>query len=244
MVGISKLLKFVFVTTLLLILSGQGAALAQTWKTKPFSVAVFNNATLSFPKSIGAAFKGPIHPGIELNYEFGWFETIKSPIFRNINTYALGGKQVFTGKWFQNVGLAYYYHQNINHAFAYTTKGGYRRYFGKFSAEAAIHAGMLHTLPLTERSVQQNDGSWQPDRGLGRIYLITGVGVGVGYDAGYRYNIRRVFINYDYRVQLPFSDGYAKYLPNGLLSIGIQFTLFKNNDQQINIKQDRLECPE
>ena len=244
MVHILRFIKLVCITALLTVLPGQKTLHAQSWKTKPFSIAVINNATVSFPKSVGAVFTGPLHPGIALSYEFGWFETIKSPIFRNINTYALGGRQVFTGKWFQDVGLAYYLHQEVNHAFAYTTKAGYRRYFRKFSAEAAIHAGMLHTLPLTERSVQQNDGSWQSERGLGRIYLITGVGVGMGYDAGYHYNIRRIFVKYDYRVQLPFSDGYAKYLPNGLLSVGLQFTLYKNNDQQNNIKQDRLECPE
>lgn len=244
MVHILKILKLVCLTALLTVLQGQEAVHAQSWKTKPFSIAVFNNATLPFPKSLGAPFKGPIHPGIEVTYEFGWRETIKSPMFRNINIYALGGSRVFTGKWFQNVGLAWYYHEEVNHAFAYTTKGGYRRYFGKFSAEAAIHAGMLHALPLTERSVKQNDGSWQPERGLGKIYLITGVGLGIGYDAGYHYNIRRIFVNYDYRMQFPFSDGYTKYLPNGLLSVGLQFTLFKNNGLNKNVKQDRLECPE
>ena len=244
MAQLLKFLKIVCITALFAVMPGQEVVHAQSWRTKPFSVAVFNNATLPFPASVGAAFKGPIHPGIELTYEFGWRETIKNPIFRNINTYALGGKQVFTGKWFQNVGLAWYYHQEVNHAFAYTTKAGYRRYFGKFSAEAGLHAGMLHALPLTERSVQQNDGSWQAERGLGRIYLIGGVGVGVGYDAGYHYNVRRIFVNYDYRIQFPFSDGYAKYLPNGLLSVGLQFTLFKDNTIGKPFNQDRLECPE
>ena len=244
MVHILKFLKLACITALLTVLQGQEAAHAQTWKTKPFSVALFNNATLPFPQSVGAVFKGPIHPGIELNYEFGWHETLKNPMFRNVNTYALGGKQVFTGKWFQNVGLAWYYHRDVNHAFAYTTKAGYRRYFGRFSAEAALHVGMLHALSLTERSVQIDDGSWKAQGGFGRIYLITGVGVGVGYDAGYHYNLRRIFVNYDYRIQLPFSDNYAKYLPNGLLSLGLQFTLFKDNTFYNKVKQDRLECPE
>lgn len=228
----------------ILLSSGIKTIVAQSWKSKPFSVAVINNNTLPFPRSVDATFNEPLHPGVAIGYEFGWFETIKSPIFRNINTFALGGKKVNTGKWFQNIGLAYYYHKNLNHAFTLTTQGGYRRYIGKFSAEASIHAGYLHALSETERSVQQSDGSWKSQTGIGRSYLITGAGVGIGYDAGYHYNIRRIFLNYDYRIQLPFSSGYVKVLPNGLLSLGVQFTLFKKSSTQDKPKQNRLECPE
>ena len=230
-----KFLKLVCITALFTVLSGQGAAHAQNWRTKPFSIAVFNNATHPFPKSVVAPFNEPLHPGIELTYEFGWHETIKNPMFRNINTHSLGGRQVFTGKWFQNVGLAWYYHEDVNHAFTLTTKAGYRKYFGKFSAEAGIHAGILQAVPLTDQSVPTR-------KGLENIYLITGVGVGVGYDAGYQYNIRRIFVNYDYRIQIPFSDFDAKYLPNGLLYVGLQFTLFKKNTSNKNINKDRIEC--
>jgi len=239
-----KYLNIIFFALNILLISGIKPGIAQSWKSKPFSIAAINNATLPFPRSVVATFNEPLHPGIALGYEFGWFETIKSPMFRNINTYALGGKKVSTGKWFQNIGLAYYHHKNLNHAFTLTTQGGYRRYFGKFSAEAGIHAGYLHALPETERSVQQSDGTWKPNSGIGRSYLITGAGVGVGYDAGYHHNMRRIFLNYDYRIQLPFSSGYVKVLPNGLLSLGVQFTLFKNSSPLGKPKQERLECPE
>lgn len=238
-----KNLKLFFIM-IIFVISGIKPISSQPWKSKPFSVAIFNNATLPFPESVTAVFNEPIHPGIEMGYEFGWQETIKNPVFRNINTFALGGKKVITGKWFQNVGLAYYYHENVNHAFAYTTRGGYRRYLGKFSIEAAIHAGLLHALPLTGRSIQNTDGSWKTQAGFGRIYLIGGAGAGIGYDAGYHYNVRRIYLNYDYRMQLPFSDGFMKILPNGLLSLGLQFTLFKNADLKENSNKDRLECPE
>ena len=241
MAHILKFLKLVCITVLFTVLIGKETIHAQSWRTKPFSIAVLNNSTQPFPKSLGATFKGQIQPGIEITYEFGWHETMKSGMFRNINTHALGGKRLYSGKWFQNVGLAWYYHQDVNHAFTLTTKAGYRKYFGKFSAEAGIHVGVLHALPL-KQSVQQSDGSWRTQRDPGKFHLITGIGVGVGYDAGYQYNIRRIFVNYDYRIQLPFSDFNAEYLPNGLLSVGLQFTLFKDNTSNKRNKKERLEC--
>ncbi|MBW6492198.1 MAG: hypothetical protein K0B15_13505 [Lentimicrobium sp.] len=236
-------LKFVFII-FIITLTGIHSVSSQSWKTKPFSVGIFNNATLPFPESVTAVFNEPLHPGIEINYEFGWVESIKNPIFRSINTFDLGGKKVITGKWFQNISLSYYYHENINHAFALTTKGGYRRYLGKFSVEAAIHAGLLHTLELSERNYRTPDGTWKSETRPQRNYLITGIGTGIGYDAGYRYNVRRIYLNYDYRLQLPFSSAYVANLPNGILTLGLQFTLFKNIKLKDKSNKDRLECPE
>lgn len=217
---------------------------AQPWRTKPFSFEVFNNATLRFPQSLAAPFRQQIHPGVAIGYEFGWKETIKDPMFANINTHALGGKKVATGKWFQNVAMAYYYHKNLNHAFTITSKAGYRRYINKFSVEAGLHLGYMHAFGLTERSVIQAYGSYRTSNGPGKPSLIGGVGMGVGYDAGYRHNIRRIYINFDQRLQLPFSSTFSDILPHGLLALGIQFTLFKNSSETFRTRQERLACPE
>jgi len=216
---------------------------AQPWKSKPFSVSLFNNATLLPPASLTAVFNQPIHPGIAFSYEFGGKETIKSPMFRNVNTFSLGGGKVYTGKWFQNVGLSWFYHRHVNHAALLTTQAGYRRYIKKFSAEASLHAGYMHAFLLTERAVRQTDGSWDVKRGMGEPRFVAGAGIGIGYDAGYHYNIRRIFINYDFRLQMPFVRSYVPLLPNGLLSVGLQFTLFKDAGSQDKPKQERLECP-
>jgi len=216
---------------------------AQAWKSKPFSFSVFNNATMMPPASLTAVFNQPIHPGIAVSYEFGWRETIKSPVFKNINTFAMGGQKVYTGKWFQNISLGWYYHRYVNHAAFLTTQFGYRRYIGKFSAEASLHAGYMHAFLLSERAVQQRDGSWKSENGTGRPQFVTGGGIGLGYDAGYHYNIRRIFINYDFRLQMPFVRSYVPLLPNGILSLGIQFTLFRKVNDQNKPSQERLECP-
>lgn len=218
-------------------------AVSQPWKSKPFSVSIFNNATLLPPASLTAVFNQPVHPGIAVSYEFYGKETNKNPLFRHINTFALGGQNVVTGKWFQNAGLSYYYHRYVQQAAVLTTYAGYRRYIRKFSAEASLHIGYMHSFPLTERFVRQQDGSWKNDKGFGKPQFVAGAGLGIGYDAGYHYNIRRFFINYDFRLQMPFVKSYVPLLPNGLLSVGLQFSLFKNAGNQNKPTQDRLECP-
>lgn len=218
-------------------------ATAQSWKSKPFSISLLNNATLYPPKSLTAVFNQPLHPGFSVNYEFGWRETIKDPMFRNINTHALGGRQVYTGKWFQNFGLTYYYHRYVNHAVLITTQAGYRRYLGKFSAEASLHAGYMHAFLLTGQFVKNSDGTWNSQKLPTRAQIAGGAGIGIGYDAGYHYNSRRIFINYDFRLQVPFIKNYVPLLPNGILSAGIQFTLFKNPGSQSKPATKQLECP-
>lgn len=195
------------------------------------------------PASIVAVFNQPLRPGLSVGYEFGWRETIKNPKYQEINTTSLGGKQVYTGKWFQDVKLSYYYHEYFNHALVLSTQAGYRKYIKKFSAEASLHLGYMHSFLLTEQFEKQVDGSWKAGNLPSRGYGVAGAGIGVGYDAGYNYNIRRFFVNYDFRLQMPFIKSYVPILPNGILSVGLQFTIFKNFDgNSANLKRE-LECP-
>lgn len=218
-------------------------ATAQSWKSKPFSFALINNATLLPPESLIAPFKGPLHPGVALTYEFGWRETIRNPVFQNVNTYALGGKRVFTGKWFQNIGLSWYNHKYVNHVFVLSTQAGYRQYIKKFSIEGSLHVGFMQAMLYTEK-FSRKDGMWKTAYNPGRAYFIGGAGIGIGYDAGFKYNTRRFFINYDFRLQTPFVKNYVPVLPNGIISLGIQFTLFRKINNPENQTPTRLACPE
>lgn len=214
----------------------------QSWKSKPFSVSIFNNATLLPPASLTAVFNQPTHLGVAVNYEFGWKETIRTPLFQNVNTYSLGGNKVYTGKWFQNIGLAWYNHQYVNHAFVLTTQAGYRLYVKKFTAELSLHAGAMGAFLHTEKFTRA-DGMWHKSIDPARLYLVGGAGIGIGYDAGYHFNMRRLFINYDFRLQMPFVKNYVPILPNGILSLGMQFTLFKNSVTPGKGVPTRLDCP-
>lgn len=179
---------------------------AQSWLTKPFSVSVFNNATLMPPASLTATFNQPIHPGLTITYEFGWNETP-------------------THKWFQNAGISYMYHRFVYQAILLNTQAGYRWKINRFSIEAYLQLGYMHAFFLTDRAVLQADGTYTQKQGFGKPQFITGTGIGFGYDFGGDKRIRRIFLNYDIRLQMPFVKSYVPLLPNGALSLGMQFNV-------------------
>ncbi len=179
---------------------------AQKWQTNPVSISLFNNATMLPPASLVAVFNQPIHPGFTAGYEFGWKEE---------------GKH----KWFQNVGLSYFYHRFAYQAIILNSQAGYRWYAGKFSAEGYLQAGYMHALYLTDRAVMQSDGTYVAKKGFGKPQFLTGLGLGVGYNFGSNDKLRRLFLNYDIRLQMPFVKNYVTLLPNGTLSVGMQFNL-------------------
>lgn len=177
-----------------------------SWKSNPISVSVLNNATLLPPASFTAVFDQPFHPGITISYEFGWKETPNH-------------------KWFHNVGVSYIYHRLVHQAVLLNTQAGYRWKIKKFSLEGYLQAGYLHAFPFTDRAVFQSDGTYLAKRGIGKPQFITGAGFGLGYNLGEETQLRRVFLNYDVRLQMPFVKGYVPVLPSGGLSLGVQFNL-------------------
>jgi hypothetical protein len=179
---------------------------AQSWKAKPIAISIFNNATMLPPASLTAIFNQPIHPGLTVSYEFGWNETLKH-------------------KWFQNAGISYFYHQFAYQAILLNTQAGYRWKINQFSLEGYLQAGYMHAFLLTDRVVPQTDGTYEAKKGFGKPQFITGAGVGFGYNFGDENRIRRIFLNYDVRLQMPFVKSYVTLLPNGALALGMQFNL-------------------
>ena len=179
---------------------------AQTLKSKPMAISIFNNATMLPPASLTATFNQPIHPGITASYEFGWEETPGH-------------------KWFQNAGISCFYHRFVYQAILLNSQAGYRWKIKKFSLEGYLQAGYMHAFYLTDRAVKQSDGTYIAKQGFGKPQFITGTGIGTGYNFGSENKVRRVFLNYDIRLQMPFVQSYVTLLPNGALSLGFQFTL-------------------
>lgn len=179
---------------------------AQAWKSNPMAVSIFNNATLLPPASLTAIFNQPIHGGLALAYEFGWNET---------------GKH----KWFQNAGISYFYHQFVYQAILLNSQAGYRWNPNRFSLEGYLQAGYMHAFLLTDRAVRHDDGTYVYKKGFGKPQFITGAGMGMGYNFGNAEKLRRIFIDYDVRLQMPFVKSYVPLLPNGALTLGMQFTL-------------------
>lgn len=191
---------------LFLILFMPVALWAQSWKSKPIAISIFNNATMLPPASLTATFNQPIHPGLAATYEFGWKETDKH-------------------KWFQNAGISYMYHRFVYQAILLNSQAGYRWKINKFSLEGYLQAGYMHAFYLSDRAVLQDDGTYIAKKGFGKPQFITGAGIGIGYNFGDENRIRRIFLNYDVRIQMPFVKSYVTLLPNGALGLGVQFNL-------------------
>lgn len=177
---------------------------AQQWKSYPYSVAVFNNATMMPLPSLVAITNQPIHPGFLISSEFGWKERKKH-------------------KWFQDINLGYMYHRLAFQSILLYTKAGFRQEFCRFNADASLQAGYMHSFMLTDRLVRQDDGSYKSETGWGKPQFITGAGLAVGYNFG-KEKIRRIFLSYDFKIQMPFVKSYVTFLPNGSLGVGFQFT--------------------
>jgi len=181
---------------------------AQNWKNTPFTVSILNNATMLPPASLTAAFNQPIHPGLVINSEFGWKENAK-------------------GKWFQNASLGYIYHQLANQSFLLFTQAGYRKYIGKFSLEASLQTGYMNCFSLVDRIVLNENGQYEASKGWGKSQFVLGAGTSIGFTPKSTGRLKRVFLAYDIRMQMPFVKSYVTILPNGALSLGCQFTINK-----------------
>lgn len=180
---------------------------AQSWTSRPVSLAVFNNATMLPPASLTAVFNQPLHPGMQVSYEFSWKETDNH-------------------KWFQDATLGFYSQRYAFRSLLLYSKAGYRRYMGHFSAEGALQAGYMHMFLISDRLVFQDDGTYKAKKGFGKPQFITGAGIGIGYDLGKQKQDKRIFLTYDVRLQMPFVSGYVPLLPNGILTLGYQTKLF------------------
>lgn len=185
-----------------------GMMIGQSWKSNPISVSIFNNATMLPPASLTAVFNQPVHFGVAAAYEFGWKEAPKH-------------------KWFQNAGISYWYHQFVYQVILLNSQAGYRWKIHDFSLEGYLQAGYMHAFYLTDRCIQQPDGTYIAKKGAGKPQFMAGAGIGIGYDFGKEERIRRIILNYDLGLQMPFVKGYVPLLPNGVLGIGFQFNLVK-----------------
>lgn len=191
---------------ILLILIAPVMMMGQSWKEKPFAISVFNNATMLPPASLTATFNQPIHFGLTAAYEFGY-------------------KQAPKHKWFQNAGISYFYHRFVYQAVLLNTQAGYRWMIKGFSVEGYLQAGYMHAFYLTDRVIEEPDGTYTAKKGFGKPQFIAGAGIGFGYNLGKEERIRRIILNYDIRLQMPFVKSYTPLLPNGALSLGFQFNL-------------------
>ncbi len=176
-------------------------ALAQ--KSKRISVAFLNTGTAYPFSQFGKLVSGIEQPGIELGYGFNWKSKDKHD-------------------WYQEIKLGYFYHRFVQHAFPLYTSIGYRYKFSQqWSAQLALGAGYLHSIPATAKLKLSADGEYKNNIGIGRAQLMAALNFGVGFilhTSGRR--PLKIFTNYQQFFQAPFVKAYVPILPYNSLLIG------------------------
>ena len=178
-------------------------------------LAIFNTEpALPFGKFKGL-FTDALHPGIEFSYG---------------NNFNMKKKH----DWFLEYKLAYFYHRYVQHGIPLYSDLGYRYRFSKsLSAETAIGAGYMKSIPASQVFIQGTGGNYEKKNGKGREQVIATYGIGGRYflnpAAAHQWSL---FIHYQQRIQFPFVKSYVPFLPYNSFMIGISRSFGKNNLKQ------------
>lgn len=119
----------------------------------------------------------------------------------------------------QAVQLGYYRHDGFQQGVFLSTAFGYRRLFGRFSADATIGAGYLHLITDLPRYEPVGDGYQPASQRLHKFMPTLGLGM------GYRLGEVTVFSRYELFGELPFSYKGVPVLPHKTLHLGASFPL-------------------
>lgn len=168
------------------------------------SISITNNATAyPFAKFIGFVTE-PVHPGVEA----GLSRTIKVKKKHD---------------WFREFRLGYFYHRFVQHGIPLYANIGYRyKFSSRFSAEAALGGGYLHSIPATAKLKLNSSGEYKNNKGIGRAQGIAGLGISTGYIlTPSSKKPLKLFVTYQQRLQMPFVKSYVTFLPYNCFMIGI-----------------------
>ena len=150
-------------------------------------------------------------PGVEAGYAFNWKTKAKHD-------------------WYQELKLSYFYHRFVQHAIPVYTNFGYRYKFSqKWSAQAAIGAGYMHSIPATAQLKLQSNGTYKNDKGLGRMQGIAVINISAAhvFNPGTNRPLK-LFITYQQMLQTPFINAYVPLLPYNSLLVGAGVPLKSN----------------
>lgn len=180
--------------------------IAQTTKTLPLEISLFNNATLLPGAAEAGVFGWPIHPGVRAGLLFTLQQREKST-------------------WFQTAQLAYHYHRYVHHGLQLYSDLGYQRALSPlFDIEGRLSLGYLHAISAIP-SFELKEGSYQKRNNWGRAQMTAGATLGVGYEVAPNW---RLFLQSQFYLQIPFVREYVPILPNLAFHTGVQFPLTIN----------------
>ena len=172
---------------------------AQDKTAQPLVISAFNNATLLPGQGVLGIWGTPLHPGLSLGTEFPLKAQEKS-------------------LFLQTLKLGYFYHQYVQHGIQLYTETGYRKYLNTWDLEARLGAGYLHSIAATTVFELDDAGRYNQLHTLGRPQFMASLALGAGYTINTDY---RIFLNYQFYLQMPFVREYVPLVPNSAVHLGI-----------------------
>lgn len=190
------------------------SVLAVAQKKKEISFA-FVNTESAYPFSqFGKLLSGIEHAGIEIGYRFDWKTKSKHD-------------------WFQEIKLSYFFHRFVQHGMPLYTDIGYRyRFSHTLSAQAALGAGYMQSIPASAKLKLNNNGEYKNDKGVGRSQAEAVLNFNGAFSIHPESKkSAKVFITYQQFLQTPFVKAYVPILPYNSLLIGCSFPLQPNKNR-------------
>ncbi|MGI9158338.1 MAG: hypothetical protein ACR2K1_01155, partial [Saprospiraceae bacterium] len=149
----------------------------------------------------------PIHPGLQAGTEFRYNRSEKN-------------------QWFQTAKLGVYYHKYSQTGIQLYSEIGYRRALWKrLGAEIRLGAGYLHAISDLQ-AFELVNGQYERKRTFGRPQVMGSAAFGLGYRLGSAPDAPRIFLDYQFFLQMPFVKSYVPLLPNTALHAGVAFPFF------------------
>lgn len=193
---------FFLLWAIVVLITTQGLAQNTDWR-RPLTVSVFSVGT-----QLPGGSLSPIHPGLNVGTEFRYNRSVKN-------------------QWRQTAKLGVYYHQYSQTGIQLYSEGVYRRMLWKgLSAEARLGGGYLHAVPDLQ-VFEWRDGQYRRKKTIGRAQFMASFAAGLGYRIGTAPDTPRVFVDYQFFLQMPFVKNYVPLLPNTALHLGVAFPFFK-----------------
>ncbi len=186
---------------------------SQVWaqdKILPVSLSVFNNGTSLPGQGYAGVFSKIIHPGITLGTAHLYKKNPRS-------------------EWFQTFKLGYFYHRYNQHAIQLYSELGYRYLSPSgFYGEGLLGAGYLHSFADVAQFKWEED-HYVKKTNLGRPQLMATASLAAGYDLQAKTKVPlRLFLQYQFWLQMPFVKKYVPLLPNTALHIGVIYPLTRH----------------
>jgi len=179
------------------------AATAQTDKReKWFMIDAMNVHTAKPFGSFAGLFGQEVHPGLEVGIGWNWKSKAKHD-------------------WFQEAKLGYFYHRWVQHSIALNTEFGYRyKLPALFSIEAKLGAGYSRVIVANQVfiiDIDKNRQYTQITSGRGQAIVTTSFALNKAFG---KERDKRIFFQYQQRLQTPFVKSYIPLLPYNIAALG------------------------